>query len=64
MQGEAQAMKWIDELNISQAVELLPAIEYQKMGDLFRSAQIVVSPSIHDGTPNSLIEATIFLISS
>ncbi|NJN80093.1 MAG: glycosyltransferase family 4 protein, partial [Anaerolineales bacterium] len=57
MQGEAQAMKWIDELNISQAVELLPAIEYQKMGDVFRSAQIVVSPSVHDGTPNSLLEA-------
>jgi len=57
MQGEAQAMKWINELNISSSVELLPAIEYQKMGELFRSAQIVVSPSTHDGTPNSLIEA-------
>jgi glycosyltransferase involved in cell wall biosynthesis len=57
MQNESQALKWIEELNISHAVELLPAIEYQKMGDLFRSAQIVVSPSIHDGTPNSLIEA-------
>ncbi len=57
MQNESQALKWIEELNISSAVELLPAIEYQKMGDLFRSAQIVVSPSIHDGTPNSLIEA-------
>ncbi|MBX3036540.1 MAG: glycosyltransferase family 4 protein [Anaerolineales bacterium] len=57
MQNESQAMKWINELNISHAVELLPSIEYQKMGDLFRSAQIVVSPSIHDGTPNSLIEA-------
>jgi glycosyltransferase involved in cell wall biosynthesis len=57
MQNESQALKWIEELNISHAVELLPAIEYQKMGDVFRSAQIVVSPSIHDGTPNSLIEA-------
>jgi glycosyltransferase involved in cell wall biosynthesis len=57
MQGETQAIKWMSELNISHAVELLPAIEYQKMGELFRSAQIIVSPSIHDGTPNSLIEA-------
>ena len=57
MQGEAQAMKWIQELKIEDAVKLLSALEYQKMGDLFRSAQIVVSPSIHDGTPNSLIEA-------
>lgn len=57
MQNESQATKWVNELNISHAVELLPAIEYQKMGELFRSAQIVVSPSVHDGTPNSLIEA-------
>jgi glycosyltransferase involved in cell wall biosynthesis len=57
MEGESQAIKWMSELNISHAVELLPAIEYKKMGELFRSAQIVVSPSIHDGTPNSLIEA-------
>ncbi|MBK9211025.1 MAG: glycosyltransferase family 4 protein [Anaerolineales bacterium] len=26
------------------------------MADVFRSAQIVVSPAIHDGTPNSLLE--------
>jgi glycosyltransferase involved in cell wall biosynthesis len=57
MQGETQAMKWIQELQIEDAVDLLPAIPFEKMGDLFRSAQIVVSPSIHDGTPNSLIEA-------
>jgi glycosyltransferase involved in cell wall biosynthesis len=27
-----------------------------EMGDAFRAAQVVVSPSIHDGTPNSLLE--------
>ncbi len=27
------------------------------MGDLFRSAQVVVSPTTHDGTPNTLLEA-------
>ena len=26
------------------------------MADVFRRAQIVASPSIHDGTPNSLLE--------
>lgn len=57
MQGESQALKWIEELNIADAVELLPSVAFEKMGDVFRSAQIVVSPSIHDGTPNSLIEA-------
>jgi glycosyltransferase involved in cell wall biosynthesis len=27
------------------------------MADLFRQAQVVVSPSTHDGTPNTLLEA-------
>lgn len=56
MQGEAQVMEWIWELGIEHAVELLPLIPHAEMGEVFRSAQIVVSPSVHDGTPNSLIE--------
>ena len=28
-----------------------------EMADLFRQAQVVVSPSEHDGSPNSLLEA-------
>jgi glycosyltransferase involved in cell wall biosynthesis len=27
------------------------------MADLFRQAQVVVSPTTHDGTPNTLLEA-------
>ena len=27
------------------------------MADLFRSSQIAISPTTHDGTPNSLLEA-------
>jgi hypothetical protein len=57
MRGEAQAMTWVRELGIESAVELLPSVPFGQMGDLFRTAQIVVSPSVHDGTPNSLIEA-------
>jgi hypothetical protein len=56
MQGETQAIQWIRELGIEGAVELLPSISHEKMGEVFRGAQIVVSPSIHDGTPNSLLE--------
>jgi glycosyltransferase involved in cell wall biosynthesis len=56
MQGEAQALQWIHELQIENAVQLLPPLSHEKMGDVFRGAQIVVSPSTHDGTPNSLIE--------
>lgn len=56
MQGEAQAMQWIRELKIEHAVELLPLVSHHEMGEIFRGAQIVVSPSAHDGSPNSLLE--------
>ena len=56
MQGAAQVMEWIRELKIEHAVELLPLIPHTEMGKVFRRAQLVVSPAIHDGTPNSLIE--------
>jgi glycosyltransferase involved in cell wall biosynthesis len=38
------------------AVEFLPPLAHNEMADVFRRAQIVASPSIHDGTPNSLLE--------
>jgi glycosyltransferase involved in cell wall biosynthesis len=57
MAGEPQALKWIDELKIGHAVELLPPMPHFEMAKALRRAQIVASPSIHDGTPNSLLEA-------
>lgn len=56
MAGEPQAEQWIKELGIGHAVELLPPMSHFKMAETFRRAQIVASPSIHDGTPNSLLE--------
>ncbi len=56
MQDEGQALQWIRELRIEHAVQLLAPLPHEKMGEVFRGAQIVVSPSVHDGTPNSLIE--------
>jgi glycosyltransferase involved in cell wall biosynthesis len=56
MAGELQARQWIKELNIGHAVELLSPMPHAQMAGIFRSAQIIVSPSIHDGTPNSLLE--------
>lgn len=56
MAGEAQALLWTQELNIGQAVELLPPLSHSQMADVFRRAQVVASPSIHDGTPNTLLE--------
>ena len=56
MAGEPQAEKWIREFKIGHAVELLPPLSHDQMAEVFRRAQIVASPSIHDGTPNSLLE--------
>jgi glycosyltransferase involved in cell wall biosynthesis len=56
MQGQAQAIQWTKELNIEHAVTLNPPVSHTEMAEIFRRAQIVVSPSIHDGTPNSMLE--------
>ena len=56
MEGEAQAIQWIRELEIGSAVELLPQVPNTEMANVYRRAQILVSPSIHDGTPNTLLE--------
>jgi glycosyltransferase involved in cell wall biosynthesis len=57
MYGEVQAQRWIEELKITAAVELLPKVTRVEMAGLFRDAAIAVSPSVHDGTPNTLLEA-------
>ena len=57
MADEPQVLEWIEKLGIGAAVELLAPRPHAEMAALFRSAQVVVSPTIHDGTPNSLLEA-------
>jgi glycosyltransferase involved in cell wall biosynthesis len=56
MAGEPQAEQWIKELGIGHAVELLPSMSHSQMAEVFRRAQLVASPSVHDGTPNTLLE--------
>ncbi|HXD12279.1 MAG TPA: glycosyltransferase family 4 protein, partial [Anaerolineales bacterium] len=56
MAGDAQAEQWIRELNIAHAVELLAPLPHFEMAEIFRRSQIVASPSVHDGTPNTLLE--------
>jgi glycosyltransferase involved in cell wall biosynthesis len=57
MEGHPTAEKWISRLAIKDHVRLLPLFPRDRMADLFRLADITVSPSLHDGTPNSLLEA-------
>lgn len=57
MAGDSQAEQWVQELGIGTNTFLLPYLTRQEMANLLRSASIVVSPSLHDGTPNSILEA-------
>ncbi len=57
MAGQTQAMNWVKQLNIGQAVRLLPYLPQPQLWDLFHCSDITVSVSTHDGTPNTLLEA-------
>lgn len=56
MAGVREAVETVARLGLESAVELLPARPHAQMAELFRAAQVVVSPSTHDGTPNTLLE--------
>lgn len=57
MQGEPDAEAWVSRLGLQAQVRLLPKLSAGDLAEANRSAQVMVSPSIHDGTPNSLLEA-------
>jgi glycosyltransferase involved in cell wall biosynthesis len=57
MAGEPQAGMWVEKLGIENAVVLLPRLSPDEMAQLFSRALVAVSPSEHDGTPNTLLES-------
>ncbi len=57
MAGEPLAERWLRRLDIQHAVHLLPSLTPPELASAFRRAEAAVSPSQHDGTPNSLLEA-------
>jgi len=57
MAGQRKAEEWIERLQIGDAVHLLPTLTPSDLAVVFRRAQVSVSPSEHDGTPNTLLEA-------
>jgi hypothetical protein len=57
MAGEVQAQHWVEQLGIAGSVDLLPHQTPPQMADLFRRSWVAVSPTTHDGTPNTLLEA-------
>lgn len=56
MQGESEAQRWVQKLGIEKQVDLLPHLSAPALAETYRAAQVLVSPSTHDGTPNSLLE--------
>lgn len=57
MEGEPEAEKWVEELQLESYVHLMPKLSAKAMADSYHASQVMVSPSTHDGTPNSLLEA-------
>ncbi len=52
-----EAEAWLDELQIRRNTVLLPTVPQDSLWGLFHVADVSVSVSEHDGTPNSLLEA-------
>jgi len=57
MAGQAEALRWVRILRLDSVVQLLPALTRPEIADLFRQAQVMLSITTHDGTPNALLEA-------
>jgi glycosyltransferase involved in cell wall biosynthesis len=57
MRGQREAEQWVKKWNIERYVYLLPNLPQKQLWEIFNACAVVVSPAIHDGTPNSLIEA-------
>lgn len=57
MAGEVEILNWVEKLDISRSVTLLPHLTRADMATLFSQSDIAVSITEHDGTPNTLLEA-------
>ena len=57
MRNEPDAEKWIKILGLNENVQLLPGMPQDELWDFSLRSRVVVSPAIHDGTPNSVLES-------
>lgn len=57
MAGEKQALDWVHTLKIEKNITLLPSIPQKDLWSILHHCQISVSLTLHDGTPNTLLEA-------
>ena len=57
MAGQPEALYWVEKLGIFNNVTLLPMLSQPELWREFARSLVSVSVSVHDGTPNSLLEA-------
>lgn len=57
MADQPEAMEWVEKLDLTRSVRLLPFLKQEDLWRLFRRSTVSMSISQHDGTPNSLLEA-------
>jgi glycosyltransferase involved in cell wall biosynthesis len=56
MADDPEIERWVELYDIAANVCLLPVLPQSRLWDIYKQAQVLISPSIHDGTPNSLLE--------
>ena len=56
LRGDNKSERLVDILGIRSNTKLWPRLSQAQLWKLFQKSQIFVSPSVHDGTPNSLLE--------
>lgn len=59
LQGKPTAEGWVPSGEIGQQVFLLPQLQQEELWGLMEQSDVFVSPSSHDGTPNSFLEALV-----
>ncbi len=57
MQGQEEALGFVKKYHLEEAVKLLPYLAQSELWQLFKSCEVTLSLSTHDGTPNTLLEA-------
>src|SRR6185312_3951624 len=57
IQGHDSFLSLAARLGVASAFDALPQVSAGEMANLLRSSAASVSPSEHDGTPNTLLEA-------
>lgn len=57
MEGQVEALEWVQKLDIEKNVKLLPYLSQAELWKAYAKAQLTLSISTHDGTPNTLLEA-------